>query len=303
MKRIISWLPTNVDARVRFMAWTTFVVQTLIVVTGGAVRLTASGLGCPTWPQCTADSLVTTPEMGWHGVIEFGNRLLTFVLVIVAIGAFVLILRMRQQRRDLFWLTLIIGLGIPAQAIIGGISVLMKLDPYVVGLHFIVSGALVAASTALVYRVYWGNGPTMWIVPWKLFGFLRLIVGAAAFEVITVILGILLTGSGPHAGDANAPRNGLNSLFVQSIHTYIAFAALVMVIIGCVIAFRNKWASLGKALLALLLINIAQIVVGLAQSNLGLPELLVGLHMLLACLVIAAATLALLNLRKPILTA
>jgi cytochrome c oxidase assembly protein subunit 15 len=303
MKRIINWLPTTVDARVRFMAWTTFVVQTLIVVTGGAVRLTASGLGCPTWPQCTAESLVTTPEMGWHGVIEFGNRLLTFVLVIVAIATFVLILRLRQQRRDLFWLTLLIGLGIPAQAIIGGISVLTKLDPYIVGLHFVVSGALVAASTVLVYRVYRGNGPTEWIVPWKLFGFLRLILGAAAFEVITVILGILLTGSGPHAGDANAPRNGLNSLFVQSIHTYIAFAALVMVIIGCVIAFRNQWTSLGKALLSLVLINLAQIVVGLAQSNLGLPELLVGLHMLLACLVIAAATLAVLNLRKPALKA
>ena len=141
----MNWFPTTVDRKVRIAAWTTFVVQILIVVTGGAVRLTASGLGCPTWPTCTEDSLVNTPEMGIHGIIEFGNRLLTFLLVIVAIVTFALVFRMRKNRRDFFWLTLLIGLGIPAQAVIGGISVLMQLNPYVVGLHFIVSIVMVVA--------------------------------------------------------------------------------------------------------------------------------------------------------------
>ncbi|MEY2698881.1 MAG: hypothetical protein RL720_837, partial [Actinomycetota bacterium] len=190
MSTLVNWFPTVVDRRVRIAAWTTFVVQTLIVVTGGAVRLTASGLGCPTWPKCTEDSLVNTPEMGIHGIIEFGNRLLTFLLVIVAIATFALIFRMRKQRRDLFWLALLIGLGIPAQAVIGGISVLTKLDPYVVGLHFIVSIAMVVLSTVLVFNVYRGNGP------WKCVANGWTITVAwimASFQFITICVGILTT--------------------------------------------------------------------------------------------------------------
>ncbi|MBK5239385.1 MAG: COX15/CtaA family protein, partial [Actinomycetales bacterium] len=198
MSRMTSWLPTIVDRRVRVAAWVTLVVQTLIVVTGGAVRLTTSGLGCPTWPRCTPDSLVNTPEMGIHGIIEFGNRLLTFVLVIVAIAAFVLILRMRKQRRDLFWLTLLIGLGIPAQAVIGGISVLTQLNPYVVGFHFVVSIGIVVLSTIFVFRVYRGNAPRTWAVSPALVGVARLM---ALFQIVTLTVGILTTGSGPHAGD------------------------------------------------------------------------------------------------------
>lgn len=294
----MNWLPQTVDTRVRIAAWATFVVQTLIVVTGGAVRLTASGLGCPTWPQCTGSSLVATPEMGIHGAIEFGNRLLTFLLAVVAIVMFVLILRMRRERRDLFWLTLVIGLGIPLQAVIGGISVLMQLNPYVVGLHFVVSAAMVSLSTVLLFRVYRGNGKTEWVAPVKLFGYLRLVIGAAIFEVIALFLGILLTGSGPHAGDANAPRNGLDSEFIQTVHSWAAYGAVILSVIALVIALRHRWTALAKSLSALIALNGAQIIVGIAQARLGLPELLVGLHMLLACLVVAAATLAMLNLKK-----
>ena len=150
-------LPTTVDARVRALAIATLVVQILIVATGGAVRLTGSGLGCPTWPQCTEGSFVSTPEMGIHGVIEFGNRLLTFVVALVAILMFLAVVRMRKQRRDLFVLALVIGLYIPIQAVIGGITVLTNLNPYVVGLHFLASVVLVALAAVLVYRVH--DGP------------------------------------------------------------------------------------------------------------------------------------------------
>ena len=109
-----QWLPTRVDARVRLFAWASLVSQILIIGTGGAVRLTESGLGCPTWPRCTEDSFVSTPEMGWHGVIEFGNRLLTFLLVIIAIGMFAMIVRMRTERPELLRLSVALGLGIPA---------------------------------------------------------------------------------------------------------------------------------------------------------------------------------------------
>ncbi|MFT2689112.1 COX15/CtaA family protein [Clavibacter zhangzhiyongii] len=129
-------------------------VQTLVVGTGGLVRLTGSGLGCPTWPRCTADSFVSTPEMGVHGIIEFGNRLLTFLLVIVAIATFLAVLRLRNRGRGLFSIALAIGLGIPAQGVIGGITVLTGLNPYIVGLHFVVSVVLVVLSTVLVWRTY-----------------------------------------------------------------------------------------------------------------------------------------------------
>ncbi len=295
----MNWFPTTVDRKVRIAAWTTFVVQILIVVTGGAVRLTASGLGCPTWPTCTEDSLVNTPEMGIHGIIEFGNRLLTFLLVIVAIVTFALVFRMRKSRRDFFWLTLLIGLGIPAQAVIGGISVLMQLNPYVVGLHFIVSIVMIVLSTVLVFRVYNGNAPRTWILSPSGLSLPRIVWLAAVFQIVTIILGILTTGSGPHAGDADAPRNGLDGGILQSLHSYPAYVAVGLTLLAIAMASRARQLAERNALLILLAVNVAQIVVGIVQSRTGLPPLLVGIHMLLACLVAAGTTNALLNLRKP----
>ncbi|MDH6255169.1 COX15/CtaA family protein [Aurantimicrobium minutum] len=300
MSTLVNWFPNTVDRKVRIAAWTTFVVQILIVVTGGAVRLTASGLGCPTWPTCTEDSLVNTPEMGIHGIIEFGNRLLTFLLVIVAIVTFVLVFRMRKSRRDFFWLTLLIGLGIPAQAVIGGISVLMQLNPYVVGLHFIVSIVMIVLSTVLVFRVYNGNAPRTWILSPSGLSLPRIVWLAAVFQIVTIILGILTTGSGPHAGDADAPRNGLDGGILQSLHSYPAYVAVGLTLLAIAMASRARQLAERNALLILLAVNVAQIVVGIVQSRTGLPPLLVGIHMLLACLVAAGTTNALLNLRKPV---
>ena len=93
---VMGWFPTTVTRRVRVFAWLSLISQILIVGTGGAVRLTGSGLGCPTWPRCTEDSFVASPEMGIHGIVEFGNRLLTFLLIIIAIGAFLMVVRMRR---------------------------------------------------------------------------------------------------------------------------------------------------------------------------------------------------------------
>jgi cytochrome c oxidase assembly protein subunit 15 len=234
--------------------------------------------------------------MGIHGLIEFGNRLLTFVLVIVAIVTFLLVVRMRKQRRDLFWLAIFIGLGIPVQAVIGGITVLTQLDPYVVGLHFIVSIALVVLSTMFVFRVYRGNTPRTWAAS----SFVVIVVWLmAVFQAITIIFGILTTGSGPHAGDINARRNGLDSELLQHLHSYPAYIALGLSVLALIVAISAKLTALRKALIALLALNTVQIIVGIAQSRMGLPELLVGIHMLLACLVSAAVTLVLLNLRKP----
>lgn len=294
----MNWFPTSVDRKVRIAAWTTLVVQTLIVVTGGAVRLTASGLGCPTWPKCTEDSFVSTPEMGIHGVIEFGNRLLTFLLVIVAVITFALIFRMRKNRRDLFWLALVIGLGIPAQAIIGGISVLTQLDPYVVGLHFVVSIVMVSLSTMLVYRAYFGNAPRTWVIEPSVSKIPLVVWLVAIFQMITIIFGILTTGSGPHAGDADARRNGLDGELLQHLHSYPAYAAVALTLLAIVMSTRAQLLTLRHSLILLIILNAVQITVGIIQSRTGLPPLLVGIHMFLACLVSAATTYALLNLRK-----
>ena len=299
MGRLSNVLPAKITRSVRAWSWTTWVVQVLIVVTGGAVRLTASGLGCPTWPLCTADSLVNTPEMGIHGVIEFGNRLLTFVLVIVAIVTFVLMIRLRRSRPELFWLAFAIGLGIPAQAVIGGISVLMQLNPYVVGLHFVVSGVMIVLSVVLVARTYAST-------PMERSSRTRnrqLVIGAtvvASLQGVTVLLGILVTGSGPHAGDADAPRNGLNSELLQHFHSVPAYAAVISTVIVGLLALRARRSDVLRVAGALFAVNGLQVLVGLAQANLGLPPLLVGLHMFLACLVISGATWLVLTARTAV---
>jgi cytochrome c oxidase assembly protein subunit 15 len=299
VNRIIQWLPTQVDRRLRVLGWVYLAAQIFLVGTGGLVRLTSSGLGCPTWPKCTADSIVNTPEMGIHGVIEFGNRLLGVLLGLLAIAAFVAVLRMRRSRPDLFRLTLLAGLGIPAQAVIGGISVLTQLNPYVVGIHFVISVGLVGLCTAFLYRLYTAPGPRERVVPlW----FLIVTHLTSVAVAVTIAVGILTTGSGPHAGDADAPRNGLDSELLQHIHSwpaYLTVALTVALVVGAVVLRLpvRRWALL------LLAVEVVQTAVGLVQANLGLPAILVGIHMVLACVLASAMTALILNLKQPVATA
>lgn len=300
MKAVFARLPGSVDARIRGFAIATLVAQILIVGTGGAVRLTGSGLGCPTWPRCTDDSFVTTPEMGIHGIIEFGNRLLTFVLIAIAIVMFVLVLRIRRERRDLFVLALVIGLGIPAQGVIGGFSVLTNLNPYVVGLHFVLSVVLVVLSTVLVYRVYAGPRGVRASVPlW----YSALTHATSALVAITILVGIITTGSGPHAGDSGASRNGLDSELLQHVHSWPAYATVAATVLLLIGALRLEQPRLARFTGILLAIEAVQVAVGLAQARLGLPEILVGAHMVLACCLTAAMTAVVLSLREPVASA
>jgi len=295
VKAVIARLPRTIDTRVRAAAIASLVTQILIVGTGGAVRLTGSGLGCPTWPRCTEDSFVATPEMGIHGVIEFGNRLLTFVLVIVAILMFLAIVRMRRERRDLFVLSIALGLGIPAQAVIGGISVLTNLDPYVVGLHFVLSVVLVVLATVLVWRVYVGpRGDRLPLPVW----FSALVHATSVLVALTIAVGILTTGSGPHAGDGGAARNGLDSEFLQHVHSWPAYATVAATILILIGALRLAQPRLVRFAVILLAIEAVQVIVGLAQARLGLPELLVGIHMVLSVCLASAMTAVVLGLRK-----
>jgi len=303
LRRAWNWLPTTITRPVIVLAWLSLALQVVLVGTGGAVRLTASGLGCPTWPQCEPGSLVTTPELGIHGIIEFSNRLLTVVLTIVVILAFLIVIRMRRQRRDLFVLTLIQGLSIPFQAVLGGITVLSGLNPYVVGSHFLVSVLLVILTTILVYRVYNGRAGKGFQTPgWYVAG----TIVTAVFVGITVILGVLTTGSGPHAGDnsnakALAPRNGLNQALLQNVHSvpaYITFGLSILLVVVALISRRGAcWRCVRVYSLGLLGVEIVQIIVGITQAKEGLPIVLVNIHLVLAVILVAAMSALVLTQR------
>jgi len=289
------WLPDRIDRRVRIVVWLSFIFQIVLVGTGGAVRLTASGLGCPTWPKCTADSLVNVPEQGIHGVIEFGNRLLAVLLGIIAVLAVLAVLKLRRRHPGLLPLSILLLAGIPAQAVIGGISVLSRLNPYVVGFHFVVSVALVVLATLFLFRTYRAPGDGSLVVrPW-----LSTVAWlTAAFVAITVLVGILTTGSGPHAGDASAPRTGLSNEILEHVHSFPAYAMFALTVVLTIGLLSTAGGSATRFAVVLLLVEFAQIAVGLWQARTGLPAALVNIHMVLACLVTSAMTLVLLSTRR-----
>lgn len=268
------------------------------------MRLTASGLGCPTWPECTGASLVNTPELGIHGIIEFSNRMLTVVLSIVVILMFLVVLRLRRSRSDLFRLALIQGLSIPFQAVLGGLTVLSGLNPYVVGLHFVVSIFLVVLTVVLVYRVYTGRRGKERLAPnW----FVATTWATACFVALTVVFGIITTGSGPHAGDnsdakALAPRNGLDPVTLQHVHSipaYITFGLTILLVIAVILpGDRARNRNTRRFLIALLGIEVVQIIVGITQAREGLPIVLVNIHLVLAALLVAATTAVILSQRE-----
>ena len=272
----------------RRWAIVSLVMNIVIVVTGGLVRLTGSGLGCPTWPRCTEDSYVSHPELGIHGAIEFGNRLFTLVLVIAAALTFISAMLYRENgrpRTDVRWLAAGLALGIPLQGVIGGITVLTQLNPYVVGLHLLLSMVLIALAVWLVRK-------TWHIAPAHASG-----LSVAATRVTFVLmwlaiwLGTMVTGSGPHAGDADAPRNGLDAMLLTRLHTSVVYATVAASVV-CFLLLRSR------AVLLLLLVEIVQAGIGVAQYQLGLPIWLVALHLLGASLAIAATTNLMLSVSR-----
>lgn len=298
MNRFIAWLPDRIDRRVRVAAWLSFLAQTVIIATGGAVRLTGSGLGCPTWPLCTEDSLVTTPEMGIHGVIEFGNRLMTGVVGIVALLVVLSIWRMRRERRDLWRLAVIVVLGIVAQAVVGGITVWTGLNPFIVGFHYVASLLLVCVTAAYLVRLRTVPGPRELAVPrWCA----RLTHATTAVLALTIVFGVLTTASGPHSGDANAGRTGYDAELLEHVHAWPGYALLVLTVVLVLAARRLRLPTLGWGL-ALLAIEFVQIAVGLYQARNGLPPLLVGIHMVLAALTAATMTVFVMRLKRPATT-
>jgi cytochrome c oxidase assembly protein subunit 15 len=280
---------------VRPLAWATLIANMALVVTGGAVRLTGSGLGCPTWPRCTDRSFRPHGELDLHEAIEFGNRMLTFVLSAIAIATFIVM--WRTGRRDLRAMALVVGLGIPAQAVIGGVTVLTDLNPWVVSFHLLCSLAIIGVSVRLLLSVpaplpVARRGPDVGLA-WATFG--------AAWAVLYV--GTVVTGSGPHAGDADNDRNGLDPLQVSQLH-----ADLVFLFVGLTLGLLFTLMAVGagrparQAVAVLLGVELAQGAIGFIQYSTNLPVVLVGFHMLGAALISACVTWVLLRVRHPVPT-
>ena len=272
---------------VRRLALASIVANSGIVVTGGAVRLTSSGLGCPTWPRCTETSYTPTAEYAAHGLIEFGNRLLTFVLTAVVAAGLVAVWRQRPRRDGMRRLAVLVFLGIPAQAVLGGITVLTGLNPWTVMGHFLLSMVLIGLAVVLHRRASEGDLPPRPTVQPLL---RRLAQGLLAVTAVTLVLGTVVTGSGPHSGDRAAARTGFDPATVSQLH-----ADSVMLLVGLTVALYvalraiEADARLVRATGVLLVVELAQGAIGYAQYFTGLPVVLVGLHLAGACVVLVAS--------------
>jgi cytochrome c oxidase assembly protein subunit 15 len=274
----------------RRLAAASVAVNVGIVVTGGAVRLTKSGLGCPTWPRCSGSQLVPNSKLGVHGAIEFTNRTLTFLVGLTL--ALTLVAAWRQRRHA--GLALLAFAGIPAQAVLGGIVVRTDLNPWLVALHFLLSAAIIAATFVLWWRL---AGRRAAEVPARARWLGPLVVAATG---LVLAAGTVVTGAGPHAGDVkngHVRRIDLPISGLAQLH-----ADLVMVLIGLTVglvalALALRSAPLQRAAGILLGVELAQGAIGYTQYFLHVPPLLVGLHMFGACLVWIAALQVLLVLK------
>ncbi len=293
-------IPAVRPSLVRPILVANLVGEVLIVVTGGAVRLTGSGLGCPTWPECVPGSFLPVPEQeeGIHKLIEFGNRTLTGLVGLLAIAALWAVWTHLSSRRRLHVVALALVIGVLVQAVVGGITVRTGLNPFSVAFHFMLSMVMVALATVLVTGAKDPEPPIDGpVVPPLVHRLGWLTSGVAG---LVLVLGTIVTGSGPHSGDAVQPaRTGFDPRFVSWIH-----ADAVMLFVGLVVAMlvavllTSESQPARRAWRIVLVVTLAQGLVGYVQYFTKLPEVLVGLHMLGACLLVVAMTAAMISLRR-----
>lgn len=345
--------PAAFRRALRVLAWLSFIAQVVIIGTGGAVRLTGSGLGCTEWPLCTPESLVPTYEVqGLHGLIEFGNRLMTGIVGLIALAVLLLTLhaingrrpvirtlrfaaggvvaavityfvtapfglpsfgfasgalllavviaaqdslRRTPERRDLSALAWIVLAGVMAQAVVGGLAVLNDLNPFIVGFHYTASLLLVCITAAYLVRLRESGAARERVVP-KWFAITSHVTGLVL--ALTIVFGVLTTGSGPHSGDVNVIRDGFDATFLAHVHSWPGYILAALVAALTILAWTLRLEP-RRWLLILVLAILVQVGVGIWQAREGLPELLVGIHMVLASLCAAAYTVVVLHLKRP----
>ncbi|MFW0120960.1 COX15/CtaA family protein [Rothia sp. CCM 9419] len=305
-------LPYTPNLYVLKMAYAVVIANIVLIVSGGIVRLTGSGLGCDTWPKCTSSgSWTTTPEMGIHGLVEFGNRMLTFVLIIVTGLTFLSILRIalpeatslsqwwkklftglshsQHQYSDLFNLSLLLLWGIPVQAVVGGLSVLLKLNPWMVTAHYMLSAIMIALGACYLNRVrrYFESGVlecegmTDEDVPQGV-ALLKYLGWVSVMLVCFLIfMGTVTTGTGPHAGDPSAHRHAFNPWVVTRMHSFSVWAYLMVILSSLYLARKHQWSqALRRSWYWVLAVVVYQGIVGYIQFFNGLPVWLVEMHLL-----------------------
>ena len=261
------------------------VSQSGIILTGAIVRLTGSGLGCPTWPQCAPGSFTPTASQaeGFHKWIEFGNRLLTFVLAAIAIAVVIYGIRKFRQHRMLLTLSIVPLAGTLLQAGLGGITVLTALNPYTVMAHFLISIILVALAIALIWK-FQNPEPTRPLSQLPATGH-YLIQTMVGVGLLVIILGTITTGTGPHSGDSEASRFNLDLRTMSSLHADAVWLFMGLVV-GSLVLIRvlKIKTSLSTNLNLVLALSLVQAFVGYAQWFSGLPWALVAVHVGLAVL-------------------
>ncbi|MFC9299241.1 heme A synthase [Streptomyces sp. NPDC057011] len=289
------WTPS--PRTVRRAASAALLMSVAIIVTGGAVRLTGSGLGCDTWPKCTDDSLVVTQAQGFHGAIEFGNRMLTYVLC-AAVGWFILAARSatpwRRSLTKLGWLQFALVMG---NAVLGGITVLTGLNPYSVAGHFLLATALIAVTTVSWQRTREGDDDPRPRVPGPV---RKLSWALIATTLVLIAAGTVVTGSGPHAGDKSEikrmPFDWAATAHVHAVSAWLVCAlALAMWLVLRVVDAPADTRARARDLLIVLLVQGA---IGYVQFFTQLPEVLVATHMLGSCLVWISVLRLALSLRE-----
>lgn len=294
-RRRSTWTPLRiVDGEKTMRRWlvASLVANMLIIVTGAVVRVTGSGMACPTWPECFEGSLTPVPASGFRVYIEFGNRLLTFVLAIAALGAFISVWRNRRAFSKLWWVSLGVGLGIPLQAVIGGVLVWLHLNPSLVAAHLLLSVALIVVTT---WALTMARGKPADVVgrPVRL-----LVVAAFALAMVAIIIGTIVTGAGPHAGDIDAERNGLSVHIVARVHSASAWLLTLTAIASFVVLRRAGHVRGTRAAWFLLATVALQGVIGYIQYFTGVPVALVIVHIVGLTVVALAASLLLFATRS-----
>jgi heme a synthase len=299
-------LPAVRPSLVRPILVANLVGEVVIVITGGVVRLTGSGLGCPTWPECVPGSFSPVPyqEEGIHKLIEFGNRTLTGVVGLLALACVWAVFTRMRQRRPLLLVAVGLVAGVLVQAVVGGIAVRMTLSPVVVAFHFLLSMVMVALSTMLLRGSEdgWSPDGTAVVEPRELL-VPRLVSTlawvTAAVGAVVLVLGTVVTGSGPHSGDAVQPaRTGFDPRSVAWLHADVVMLFVGLVVAVLVAVWLTSSSDRAKATWrGVLVVTLLQGAIGYAQYFTGLPEVLVALHMFGACLLVVTLTLGVMNLR------
>jgi heme a synthase len=280
---------TPAHRRLRRFALAAVVTNVAIVFTGGLVRVTGSGLGCPTWPTCDGQNLVPRPggeHAGWQTAIEFGNRLLTFVVLAAAVAVFVQVRRTRPHPVTVERLAWALPAGVVAQALLGGITVLTGLSPLTVAGHFLLSMALIAVAVALHERVRLLSPDGL---PRTSVGTQHATTALLVVAAAVLVLGTLVTGAGPHAGDASTPRLGLDIRFLAIAHADAVWLLVGLTVALVAVTWRSGSPRLRAAVRALLAIEVVQGAIGYLQYATGIPAPLVAAHILGAALMWTAA--------------